>query len=126
MTEIIPANHDDDNEHKWIIGKELDEHGWPDVNQIGSSGLIVIYSTLLEEVEYDDNYVIQRRYMKRVFTCKINWGDAWKHVVFVKAESPLLALQGALERAVEQGCPPVWIGEEPFIDENEYNYGDGC
>ena len=126
MTEIIPANHDDDNEHKWVIGKELDEHGWPDINWIGSSGPIVIYSKLIEEVEYDDNYVVQRRYMKRVFVCKIQWGGAGIHRVYAQAESTLLALQGALEKAVEQGCPPIWVGEEPFIDENEYNYGDDC
>ena len=126
MRDVIPENHDDSNEHKWIIGKELDEHGWPNVDQIGSKGPIVIYSKLFEEVEYDDNYVIQRRYMKRVFVCKIQWGGAGKHRVYAQAESLILALQGALEGAVEQGCPPVWIGQEPFEDENAYKIGDDC
>ena len=123
MTEIIPENHDDDNEHKWVMGIHLDKHGWPDVDQIGST--ISIYPKLVEEVEYDDNYVIQRRYMKRVFVCKIQWGGAGKHRVYAQAESLILALQGALEGAVEQGCPPVWIGQEPFINEI-YKYGDDC
>ena len=124
MTEIIPENHDDDNDHKWVMGIHLDEHGWPDVNQIGST--ISIYPKLVEEVEYDDNYVVQRRYMKRVFVCKIQWGGAGIHRVYAQAESPHLALQGALERAVEQGCPPVWIGKKPFSDENAYKIGDDC
>ena len=116
---------DKENQHEWVEGKGL-EDGWPDINWTGASGPIVIYSKLVEEVEYDDNFVVQRRYMKRLFTCKIRWGDAWKHAVFVEDSSLLLALQEGIRKAVENGCPPEWVDRAPYNDPNPYSIGDDC
>ena len=110
-------------DYVWSEGKGLVD-GWPDIDWTGTGGPIVIYSKIVEETEYDDNFVVQRRYKKRVFTCKVQWGGAFKHVVYREHASLLIALQEALEAAEKEGCPPEWVDRAPYIDHDAYEFGD--